>query len=77
MSRAGGGVSPGIAVTDVDRAKSFYTEQLGFALDVDHRGGDTLRVVQLTPAGSACSITIGTINGVARQPIRNAGTQMG
>jgi catechol 2,3-dioxygenase-like lactoylglutathione lyase family enzyme len=49
-----------VPVTDVDRAKKFYTDQLGFAEDVDHRAGDSFRVVQLTPPGSACSITIGT-----------------
>jgi catechol 2,3-dioxygenase-like lactoylglutathione lyase family enzyme len=49
-----------VPVSDADRAKAFYTEQLGFNLDVDHRAGDTFRVVQLTPPGSACSITIGT-----------------
>ena len=49
-----------VPVTDVDRAKSFYMDQMGFTLDVDHRAGDTFRVVQLTPPGSACSITIGT-----------------
>jgi catechol 2,3-dioxygenase-like lactoylglutathione lyase family enzyme len=48
-----------LPVTDVDRAKAFY-EQAGFRLDVDHRAGDTFRVVQLTPPGSECSITIGT-----------------
>ena len=48
-----------LPVTDVDRAKTFY-EQAGFTCDVDHRAGDTFRVVQLTPPGSACSITIGT-----------------
>jgi catechol 2,3-dioxygenase-like lactoylglutathione lyase family enzyme len=48
-----------IPVSDVDRAKSFYAEQLGFKVDVDHRSGDAFRVVQLTPPGSACSITIG------------------
>lgn len=48
-----------IPVSDVDRAKAFYTEQLGFRLDVDHRNGDTFRVVQMTPPGSACSISIG------------------
>ena len=48
-----------IPVSDVDRAKAFYTEQAGFSLDVDHRAGDTFRVVQMTPPGSACSITIG------------------
>ena len=47
-----------LPVTDVDRAKAFY-EQAGFRLDVDHRAGDEFRVVQLTPPGSACSITIG------------------
>jgi catechol 2,3-dioxygenase-like lactoylglutathione lyase family enzyme len=48
-----------IPVTDVDRAKAFYTEKAGFHLDVDHRAGDQFRVVQMTPPGSACSITIG------------------
>lgn len=48
-----------IPVSDVDRAKAFYTEQLGSRLDVDHRNGDTFRVVQMTPPGSACSISIG------------------
>jgi len=48
-----------VPVSDVDRAKAFY-ESAGFNLDVDHRAGDTFRVVQLTPQGSACSITIGT-----------------
>ena len=49
-----------VPVSDVDRAKSFYTEQAGFQLDVDHRAGDDFRVVQLTPPGSACSISVGT-----------------
>jgi catechol 2,3-dioxygenase-like lactoylglutathione lyase family enzyme len=48
-----------VPVTDVDRAKAFYGERLGFAVDVDHRAGDQFRVVQLTPPGSACSISIG------------------
>jgi catechol 2,3-dioxygenase-like lactoylglutathione lyase family enzyme len=48
-----------VPVSDVDRAKKFYTEQLGFREDVDHSAGDSFRVVQLTPPGSACSITIG------------------
>ncbi len=48
-----------VPVSDVDRAKSFYVDQLGFRLDVDHRAGDAFRVVQMTPPGSACSITIG------------------
>jgi predicted enzyme related to lactoylglutathione lyase len=49
-----------IPVTDVDRAKRFYTEQAGFNLDVDARPAPGFRVVQMTPPGSACSITIGT-----------------
>jgi predicted enzyme related to lactoylglutathione lyase len=49
-----------IPVTDVDRAKAFYTEQLGFIADVDVRPFEGVRVVQLTPPGSACSIGIGT-----------------
>jgi catechol 2,3-dioxygenase-like lactoylglutathione lyase family enzyme len=49
-----------VPVSDVDRAKTFYSEKLGFNLDVDHRAGENFRVVQLTPPGSACSITIGT-----------------
>jgi catechol 2,3-dioxygenase-like lactoylglutathione lyase family enzyme len=48
-----------VPVTDVDRAKAFYTEKVGFSLDVDHRAGDSFRVVQMTPPGSACSISIG------------------
>jgi catechol 2,3-dioxygenase-like lactoylglutathione lyase family enzyme len=48
-----------IPVTDVDRARDFYVEKAGFNLDVDHRAGENFRVVQLTPPGSACSITIG------------------
>lgn len=47
-----------VPVSDVDRAKRFYAEQVGFHLDVDHRAGDDFRVVQLTPAGSACSVTL-------------------
>jgi catechol 2,3-dioxygenase-like lactoylglutathione lyase family enzyme len=49
-----------VPVSDVDRAKAFYMEKTGFVLDVDHRAGETFRVVQLTPPGSACSISIGT-----------------
>ena len=48
-----------IPVSDVDRAKAFYVEKLGFSLDVDHQPNDEFRVVQMTPPGSACSITIG------------------
>ncbi len=49
-----------VPVSDVDRAKRFYSEQVGFVVDVDRRVSETFRVVQLTPPGSACSITIGT-----------------
>ncbi len=49
-----------VPVSDVDRARAFYVERVGFNLDVDHRAGETFRVVQLTPPGSACSISIGT-----------------
>ncbi len=49
-----------IPVTDVDRAIAFYRDQVGFVLDHDHKVSDELRFVQLTPPGSACSITIGT-----------------
>jgi predicted enzyme related to lactoylglutathione lyase len=47
-----------VPVSDVDRAKAFY-QKAGFNLDVDHRAGDEFRVVQLTPPGSACSISFG------------------
>jgi catechol 2,3-dioxygenase-like lactoylglutathione lyase family enzyme len=49
-----------LPVADVDRAKAFYTDRMGFTLDVDHRAGETFRVVQLTPPGSRCSIMVGT-----------------
>jgi catechol 2,3-dioxygenase-like lactoylglutathione lyase family enzyme len=49
-----------VPVSDVDRAKAFYVDKMGFNVDVDHSAGDAFRVVQLTPPGSACSITIGT-----------------
>ena len=49
-----------VPVTDVERAKAFYTDQLGFVLDVDVEPSEGMRVVQLTPPGSACSIVIGT-----------------
>jgi catechol 2,3-dioxygenase-like lactoylglutathione lyase family enzyme len=49
-----------VPVSDVDRAKTFYTEKAGFNADHDHRVSDEIRFVQLTPPGSACSIAIGT-----------------
>jgi len=48
-----------VPVSDVDRAKEFYEDKMKFNVDVDHRDGD-FRIVQFTPPGSACSITIGT-----------------
>jgi predicted enzyme related to lactoylglutathione lyase len=48
-----------VPVSDVDRAKAFYTEQLGFRADHDHTVSDKMRFVQLTPPGSGCSIALG------------------
>ena len=60
-----------VPVSDVDRAKAFYTEQIGFGVLVDQQVGEHFRVVQLTPPGSACSIALmtnpesaGTVNGM-------------
>ena len=55
-----------IPVTDVDRAKDFYVRQVGFHADHDHQVSDTMRFVQLTPPGSACSVVLGT--GVTDMP---------
>jgi predicted enzyme related to lactoylglutathione lyase len=55
-----------VPVSDVDRAKAFYTEQVGFNADHDHKVSDEIRFVQLTPPGSACSIAIG--KGVVHTP---------
>jgi predicted enzyme related to lactoylglutathione lyase len=55
-----------VPVTDVDRAKAFYVDQVGFNADHDHRVSESLRFVQLTPPGSACSITIG--DGITAMP---------
>lgn len=55
-----------LPVSDIDRALRFYVDQVGFALDVDHARSDAFRVVQLTPAGSGCSIQIG--NGLTDAP---------
>ncbi|MER6594407.1 VOC family protein [Micromonospora purpureochromogenes] len=48
-----------VPVSDVDRAKEFYADRLGFAVDHDTRIGDDVRIVQLTPPGSGCSVVIG------------------
>ena len=55
-----------VGVTDVDRAKRFYAEQVGFVIDHDTRVSEDMRVVQATPPGSGCSIVFGT--GVAETP---------
>lgn len=49
-----------VPVTDVDRAKAFYTEQVGFHADLDVQPDSTIRIVQLTPPGSGCSIVLST-----------------
>lgn len=49
-----------VPVTDVERAKRFYSEQVGFVVDHDTQFNDEIRIVQLTPPGSACSIVVGT-----------------
>jgi len=48
-----------VPVSDVDRAKHFYADQVGFVVDVDHQPNEQFRVVQMTPPGSGCSVTIG------------------
>ncbi len=59
-----------VPVSDVDRAKAFYSQQVGFSVDVDFSNGPDFRIVQLTPPGSACSITLmrndsaGTLQGL-------------
>lgn len=64
-----------VPVSDVDRAKAFYVDQVGFNADHDHTISDEMRFVQLTPPGSACSIAIGT--GLAEgQPGSVAGLQL-
>ena len=55
-----------VPVTDVDRAKAFYVDQVGFNADHDHQVHEGLRFVQLTPPGSACSVVMGT--GVTEMP---------
>src|SRR3712207_9515245 len=62
-----------IPVGDVDRAKAFYVERLGFVEDVDVRPAEGVRVVQLTPPGSACSIGMGT--GMPRSEERRVGKE--
>jgi predicted enzyme related to lactoylglutathione lyase len=64
-----------IPVSDVDRAKAFYSEQVGFNADHDHTVSDQIRFIQLTPPGSACSIAIG--NGIVEgEPGSVSGMQL-
>ena len=65
-----------VPVSDVDRAKAFYTEQVGFNADHDHRVSDDIRFVQLTPPGAACSIAIGTGLGGGAAPGSAQGLQV-
>jgi predicted enzyme related to lactoylglutathione lyase len=64
-----------IPVTDIDRAKSFYVDQLGFHLDADMKPTETMRVVQMTPPGSACSVTIGP-NLIRADAVRGSGASL-
>ena len=57
-----------IPVSDVDGARAFYVDQLGFVMDVDHQPTPEYRVVQTTPSGSACSVTFGTGLAGAAEP---------
>jgi predicted enzyme related to lactoylglutathione lyase len=63
-----------IPVSDIDRAKTFYTEKAGFKADQDHRVSDEIRFVQLTPPGSACSIMFGS--GITDAPLGSARAQI-
>jgi catechol 2,3-dioxygenase-like lactoylglutathione lyase family enzyme len=65
-----------IPVSDVDRAKAFYTEKAGFHADHDHKVSDEIRFVQLTPPGSACSIALGTGLGSNMRPGSVQGLQL-
>jgi catechol 2,3-dioxygenase-like lactoylglutathione lyase family enzyme len=65
-----------VPVSDVDRAKSFYADKLGFNIDVDRRMSETMRVVQLTPPGSGCSITLVDGGPVTSEPGSLKGLQL-
>ncbi|HKO39346.1 MAG TPA: VOC family protein [Solirubrobacterales bacterium] len=64
-----------VPVSDVDRAKAFYVEQVGFIAEHDHRVSEELRFVQLTPPGSACSISL-TTNAHSMEPGSIEGLQL-
>jgi predicted enzyme related to lactoylglutathione lyase len=65
-----------VPVSDIDRAKAFYTEQAGFNADHDHTVSEEVRFVQLTPPGSACSIAIGKGLGTDMAPGSLKGLQV-
>ncbi|MFG2090601.1 MULTISPECIES: glyoxalase superfamily protein [unclassified Spirillospora] len=65
-----------VPVSDVDRAMAFYTEKVGFNADHDHQVNEEIRFVQLTPPGSACSISIGTGLGADMTPGSVQGLQL-
>ena len=65
-----------VPVADIDRAKHFYSEQVGFVVDHDTRMSDTVRVVQLTPPGSGCSVVIGMGLGNDMRPGSLKGLQL-
>jgi catechol 2,3-dioxygenase-like lactoylglutathione lyase family enzyme len=65
-----------VPVTDIDRAKAFYADQLGFHVDVDDSPAPDVRIVQLTPIGSGCSVTIGKGMGVNMEPGTLKGVQI-
>jgi predicted enzyme related to lactoylglutathione lyase len=65
-----------VPVSDVDRAKEFYVDKVGFNADHDHKVSDEMRFVQLTPPGSGCSIAIGTGLGSTMEPGSMQGLQL-
>jgi predicted enzyme related to lactoylglutathione lyase len=65
-----------VPVSDVDRAKEFYVDKVGFNPDHDHKVSDEMRFVQLTPPGSGCSIAIGTQLGSTMEPGSLQGLQL-
>ena len=65
-----------VPVTDVDRAKSFYVDKLGFHLDADIRPSEDLRVVHMTPPGSACSVVVGPAQVTADADLGTVGARL-
>ena len=65
-----------VPVTDVDRAKSFYVDKLGFHLDADIQPSENMRVVHMTPPGSACSVVIGPVQVTADADLGTVGARL-